>query len=459
MNSKFLRRAASLAVSGLMITSLMAGCNGGGTTPEKTTEPTQAPVATDADQPAKKPEDFTGKISFGHFNEDEASKLVAAFKAKYPNVEVDLQVTADTDGAYQTLMTAALRSGQDVPDVYASEVAFVKRFVNIADGYEDLTAPPYNAEELKSKLVPYTIDIGKSNDGKIRALSHQAAAAAVGYKREMATKYLGTDDPAKIGEMFSSAEKIIETGNKLKAASGGKAKLFPGMAELMRMYLGARQQAWVVDGKLTIDPKIEEFVDTAKKLREAGVEGGLEAWSPQWSAAIQDDIHFAYAIPTWGVPWIIDVNQKEGEKGKGDWGLAKAPAPYTWGGTWFGMYSKSPNKELAWEFIKFITLDEEQSVAWAKKSGDFISNLAAIDTLSKDTSLVNATVNQNPYEFFGPMIDEINGLIITEYDDQITNVFQDAMLSYLAGNTTKDQMWAQFKDQVRSDLGEKIKVE
>lgn len=57
------------------------------------------------------------------------------------------------------------------------------------------------------------------------------------------------------------------------------------------------------------------------------------------------------------------------------------------------------------------------------------------------------------------MIDDINGSIITQYDDQITNVFQDAMLSYLAGNTTKDQMWAQFKDQVRSDLGEKIKVE
>jgi multiple sugar transport system substrate-binding protein len=225
------------------------------------------------------------------------------------------------------------------------------------------------------------------------------------------------------------------------------------------MYLGAREKGWVVDDKLYVDPKIEEFVKTAKKLREIGAEGGLIAWEPQWSAAVDDDIHFAYAIPTWGIPWIIDVNQSDANKGTGNWGLAKAPAPYMWGGTWFGIYSGSENKELAWEFIKFLTLDEEQSIAWAKQSGDFISNLAAIEKLSTDEEMISKTVNQNPYEFFGPMIEGINGKIITQYDDQITNAFQTAMLSYLAGNTTEDQMWAQFKDQVRSDLGDKITVE
>ena len=457
MNNYFLKRILSIVVCGLMTTSLFTGCSEEADNPN----PANTVVTTNTEkyEDDKKIKEYSGTLRLGHFNKDEAKKLKEAFETVYPNVTVELQVMEDTNGAYSTLLTSALRRGEEIPDVHASEVAFVKRFVNIANGYEDLSAPPYNAEELKNQLAPYTIDIGKSDDGKIRALSHQAAAAAVGYKRDMATKYLGTDDPAKIGEMFSSAEKIIETGNKLKEASGGKAKLFPGMAELMRMYLGARDKAWVVDGKLTIDPKIEEFVDNAKKLREAGAEGGLEAWSPQWSAAITDDIHFAYAIPTWGVQWIIDVNQPEDQKGKGNWGLAKAPAPYTWGGTWFGIFSGSSNKELAWEFIKFITLNEEQAIDWAKKSGDFISNLAAIDTLSKDATVVSKTVNQNPYEFFGPMIDDINGLIITQYDDQITNVFQDAMLSYLAGNTTKDQMWAQFKDQVRSDLGEQITVE
>lgn len=456
--NQFLRRATSLALSGLMISSVLVGCTNK-QNPATTKAPEPTAVATAEPAPEKKPEDFTGTLSVGHFNNDEASALVEAFKAKYPNVTVDLQITADTNGAYQTLLTNSLRSATDVPDVFASEVAFVKRFVNLPDGYEDLSAAPYNAEDLKSKLVPYTLEIGRSDDGKIRAVSHQACAGAVGYKRDLAKQYLGTDDPAAIGEMFSSSAKIIETGKKLKEASNGKAKLFPGFAELMRMYLGARQQAWVVNDKLVVDPKMEEFVDTAKTLYDDGAMDSLDAWTPQWSAAIQNDIHFAYAVPTWGIPWIVDVNQAENKKKTGDWGLAKAPTPYTWGGTWFGMYSGSKNKELAWEFIKFITTDEAQSKAWANKSGDFISNINVINELSKDSTFVSKTMNQNPYEFFAPMLDSINGAIITQYDDTITNAFQDAFKTYLAGKTTKEQMWKQWKDQLKNDLGDKITVE
>ena len=416
------------------------------------------PVEEKMTTPEKKPEDFTGTLTLGHFNNDEAIKLTKAFKAAYPNVNVDLQVTADTNGAYQTLMTSALRSGKDFPDVFASESAFVKRFVNIANVYEDLSSAPYNAEELKSKLAPYTVDIGKSDDGKIRALSHQACVGALGYKRDMALKYLGTDDPEKIGEMFSTPDKIIGTGRRLKEASGGKAKIFPGIAELMRMYLGSRNYAWVEDKKLVIDPKMLEFVDLAKKLRDEDLEGGMDAWAPQWSAAIQDDIHFAWAIPTWGVPWIIDINQVYDQKEIGNWGLTKGPSAYSWGGTWFGIYKESKNKELAWEFIKFVTCNSEQSVAWAKSSGDFVSNLEAIDTLSKDKTMLNKTINQNPYEVFEPMIKDVNGSIMTQYDDTIENNFYYAMMEYLAYNITEDQMWELFKYQVEIDLGHQITV-
>jgi ABC-type glycerol-3-phosphate transport system substrate-binding protein len=185
----------------------------------------------------------------------------------------------------------------------------------------------------------------------------------------------------------------------------------------------------------------------------------MEAWTPRWSAAIQDDIHFAWVIPTWGIPWIIDVNQTDDQKKTGNWGLTKGPSAYSWGGTWFGIYKESKNKELAWEFIKFITCNSEQSVAWAKSEGDFISNLEAIDTLSKNVTMVNKTINQNPYGVFGPMIKEINGSIITRHDDIIVNEFQYAMVEYLSGKITEDQMWKLFKYQVEIDLGYQITVD
>lgn len=179
----------------------------------------------------KKPEDFTGTLTLGHFNNEEAIELAKAFKARYPNVEVYLQVTADINGAYQLELSDLLKSGEDAPDISAFEYSFVKKFVNFDNAFEDLSSAPYYAEELKLKLAPYTVDIGRDDDGRIRALSHVAYVGTIGYKRDMAKKYLRTDDPEKIGKMLSSAESFIETAKTLKEKSGGKAKLFPAMVD------------------------------------------------------------------------------------------------------------------------------------------------------------------------------------------------------------------------------------
>ena len=93
---------------------------------------------------------------------------------------------------------------------FAAEAAFVKRLVNVDGGYEDLSQAPYNAEDLNDKLLPFTIDIGRSEDGKIRALSHQGTPSAIGYKRSLATEHLGTDDPDEIAKMFASKEKFLK---------------------------------------------------------------------------------------------------------------------------------------------------------------------------------------------------------------------------------------------------------
>ena len=48
-----------------------------------------------------------------------------------------------------------------------------------------------------------------------------------------------------------------------------------------------------------------------------------------------------------------------------------------------------------------------------------------------------------------PIIDQFKGDLLTQYDGTIESAFQNAMDSYLAGNITKDQMFADFKAKVR----------
>lgn len=440
------KRFLLLTLSVIMVIALLAGC--AQPAPAAPAEP--ASGTGEAAESPKAPEDFTGEITFWHFNKDEAPNLIKAFNERYPNIKVNLQITSDTDLGYQNKVTAAIRARSGMPDVFVAENAFVKRFVNLPGGFADLSAAPYNAESMLSKMVPYTVDIGRSSDGKIRALSWQACPGGVGYKRDLAKKYLGTDDPKAIADMLTTPEKILDTARKLKEASGGKAKLFVGTEDLYKIYAGSRNQAWVENNKLVIDPKMLELVDLSKQLRDEDLEGGIRQWTPAWSAAVSDDIHMCYAIPTWGIQWIVAVNDQNNQD-TGRWGIA-TPIPYYEGGTWIGISEQSKNKELAWEMVKFLSTDAGHLRAWAKQTGDFVSNTDIIEELTNDASFVNKTVNQNTYEVYGPMVDKINGNLITQYDDTARKNFQDVLQTYLEGAINKDEFVKQFKDIMRANL-------
>ncbi|HEX9058811.1 MAG TPA: extracellular solute-binding protein, partial [Clostridia bacterium] len=327
----------------------------------------------DTQKDATNKTDMKGEISFWHFNRDEAPKILDAFQKTHPNIKVKLTVVSDRDQQYVNKLTAAVKSGSGVPDVFTAESAFIKRVVDMEGAWDDLTD---KAAPFKNDFVPYTLQVGTDKNGRIRALSHQITAGGIGYKRSVAKKYLGTDDSAQIAKYFTSEEKMLEAGKKIKEASGGKVSLFPGWEELVKIYLGGRREPWIKDNKLVIDQKMIDLIDFAKKLKDNGYEKELKQWDPAWAASIADnETALAYCVPTWGIPYVIAPNDRKAVDG-GRWGIVEGPCPYFWGGTWYGVYSKSQKKDLAWEFVKWFTTDKEHLKAWNKDTGDIPSSIS-----------------------------------------------------------------------------------
>ncbi|MDP4092119.1 MAG: extracellular solute-binding protein [Bacillota bacterium] len=452
MRKSSLIKVLAMVVCVFMFATVVVGCGSSSDKSTSTAAPASsaAPTASTAAAPTSDA-DLSGSILLWHFNQSDGPTLQKALQTEFPKVKIDLQVTIDTNLAYQTKLTAALRSGSGVPDIIPAESAFVTRFVNLADCYDDLSAAPYNAKDVTGKMVPYTVQIGTDTKGVLRALSHQATPGAVGYKRDMATKYLGTDDPAKISDMISTPDKMLEVAKTLSDKSGGKAKLIPSQDELYQMARGARADAWVKDNKLILDPMMTTFIDVMKKVRDGKYDAGKKAWQNPWTASFADDVTFMYAIPTWGIPYIIATNDKANVD-KGRWGLAKGPWSYFWGGTWFGVYSKSQNKELAWRLVKWYTSDPDHLKAWAKQTGDFINNTDLIGELGNDDSFINKTVNQNPYKVWtADDVAKINGALFTDKDDTINLAFQTATDDFFNGTTkTKEDAIKKFKDAVKA---------
>ncbi|MDD3839839.1 MAG: hypothetical protein PHP06_04615 [Clostridia bacterium] len=91
------------------------------------------------------------------------------------------------------------------------------------------------------------------------------------------------------------------------------------------------------------------------------------------------------------------------------------------------------------------------------ENGDIVSNQEIIEKYQRDDSFINKVVNQNIYQVYGPMLDGIDGNLVTKHDDTIRMAFLDSLNAYLADEISKEEMLVQFKDRVQAELqGEDI---
>ncbi|KNY29171.1 hypothetical protein Bccel_4445 [Pseudobacteroides cellulosolvens ATCC 35603 = DSM 2933] len=87
---------------------------------------------------------------------------------------------------------------------------------------------------------------------------------------------------------------------------------------------------------------------------------------------------------------------------------------------------------------------------WALDNQDFPNNL---DIIAEGAPSDSKVVGTNLFKFYQPFVKDINGEVLTQYDDIIERTFDDVMTSYLAGKyKTKDDMLKAFKDKVKSNL-------
>ena len=118
---------------------------------------------------------------------------IEAFEKAYPNVTVNYTMIG-TD--YDTKMQTIVDNRTEGPDVFYADVKTVKNYIE-SDAWETLTDDPYNIDVSDSE--DYTVKLGSDSDGNVKALSYQATPGGFWYKRDLAKKYLGTDDA---GDLF-----------------------------------------------------------------------------------------------------------------------------------------------------------------------------------------------------------------------------------------------------------------
>ena len=401
---------------------------------------------------------------------DEVPKMIEKFKEFNPDFPYEIKPTiiATTDGAYQPALDQALAGGgADAPDIFCAEAAFVLKYTQgdaykFASTYEDLGI---DVDKLlaESEIAQYSVDIGTNPDGKLVGLGYQATGGAFIYRRSIAKDVWGTEEPSEITSKIGPGwDKFFAAAAELKAKGYG---IVSGDGDLWHAVENSSDQGWIVDGKLNIDPKREEFLDLSMSLMENGYHNDTTDWTDAWYADMKDagaQKIFGFFGPAWLINYVMAGNSggtKAGEGTYGDWAVCDSPVGFFWGGTWVLANKDSKVKAAVGEIIEWITLDSSDTGLqsyWA--NGTLYADAPTKDAVASGTVMKKADGSieflggQNMFDAFVPAGENATGKNITQYDETINKAWRDQVREYTAGNKTREQAIADFKQNVADNL-------
>jgi len=398
-----------------------------------------------------------GRLSLWSFTDEVEDLINNYFRRDNRAIQIDYSyITIDQ---FENRLDRVLASGRGAPDVIALEDAFVRRYVESGE-LLDLT-DIYEAN--RDRLMAYPVEVGTYN-GRVYALSWQACPGAMFYRRSLARKYLGTDDPRVVQTFFSSIDRMMETAEKFKEKSKDSCVLVSSINDLFLPFLYARSSPWVVNGRLVIDPAMERYMDVCKTLRDSRMEGRVGQWSGGWFDGMSDELTdanmkqtevFSYFLPTWGLHYVLKLystNYDGSVSTAGDWAMIQGPVPYRWGGTWLAVNKNTQNPSAARELISYITANDSFQERWVRDTGDLVTNLAVIQRISGSYS-EPFLGGQNHYSAFAEIAGRVNGSLAQATDQIIEDLFREELNFFLDGDKTKAQTLADFRRQVQSQLG------
>jgi multiple sugar transport system substrate-binding protein len=133
----------------------------------------------------------------------------------------------------------------------------------------------------------------------------------------------------------------------------------------------------------------------------------------------------------------------------GSWGVCAGPSYGFGGGTFIGISENSNRKELAWDFVKFCTLNEDTAEWWIDYSeGDTVSLISVLEAHKDDENPVYG--NEKMYAMWLELAEGIDYSKVTQYDTAIGDAWGAAISSIKTGQMSKEDAINEFYDTVQS---------
>ncbi len=376
---------------------------------------------------------------------------------------VNFIVTPTDDNAYQNKLDATLPGNADAAaddkvDIFLIEADYALKYVN-SDVSMDVTELGITEADM-ADMYQYTKDIVTTDDGAIKAVSWQATPGLFAYRRSIAEEVLGTQEPAEVQEFVKDWATFNDTAKKMK---DNGYYMLAGYDDSYRTFSNNVSQPWVVDGVVTVDPALVEWVEQTKEFTDNGYNNKASLWSPEWSAEQgPSGKTFGFFYSTWGINFTLLGNSladQEAEKAVGngiygDYAVCEGPAAYYWGGTWICAATGTDNPTLVKDIMYSMTCDPEIAKAITEECEDYTNNAPAMEEIGSSDYASEFLGGQNHIALFTEAAPKIDMSNTCPYDQGCNEEFQGAMKDYFDGNVDYDTALANFYSAIQTKYPE-----
>lgn len=439
------KRVLAVLLSGVMVTGLLTACGGnssGGGTNESAapaadnsesaadsgaeTEP-----AADAADSGDKP--FSGQsITFADTGagdwEVSLDPIVEKFEAETgATVNVELYSHAD----YLEMLQVRLEAGSDDYDVIGIDVPLVASYA-----VKDWVAPvdEYFSEEEKQQFSPSALEAG-SWDGKFYAPAMNSSSQLLWYNKDLLDE-AGVTVPESDVENRLTWDQVVDMAKQTLAVvdpDGSKGIAGLTFGQVSRTYqmnqlpnsMGGKNigdDGYTAQGVVNDDAWVESAT-WYQKLYEDGV--SLRGISADDAG---DFFRAGKVVFIIDGSWMASTCEREGWTG---YGFAPVPAfsghegeVGTPTGSWhFGIPKNAKNKELAAEFIKYMSVGEGNTM-WLNSNGDVPATKAGAEMIMESAD-AQEYMKIAAYESANTAVPRALTPGYTEYDTIIQNTWED----------------------------------
>lgn len=383
-------------------------------------------------------------------NDKAFEKIIPIFEKTNPNIDVNVQAFSSEE--YHNKLLSSLVSG-DGPDVAMIEINQVANFKN-KKGFVDLSQEPFNAIQYKENFPEASWEYVEREDGSVFALPKNTGPGAMFYRRDLFEQAGLPTEPDEVHELLKTWDDYLEIGKKL--SKEGEQWMVATPNELYSAITGqAGISNFDKDGNLQIEhpdaKKALEYVDKASK--EGLISPHYTMWSPEWGATMQNGTVATYLSGNWLSGSMKDIYAQETA---GKWGVTFAPeyqgnSAFNEGGDFIGILETSKQKDAAWEFIKFVTMNMESLEIMYTQNDLYPAWLPALEEDWLNTP-DNFFAGQITNDIFGQVSQKLIPQVTNPNDPVVDDAMNSAFINIITGNANYDEALRLAKEEIEAKI-------